>query len=175
MILVSYYLYSPASEWTEHNDPPFLAPYAVYGISQTLILDKFRNDQIPLNYLIAAFIAFALSCAMFAFLAGCLVVYVAPLAEGSGIPDVKSYLNGVYLKGLFTVPTGTAKAVGCCFSIGSGLISGREGPIIHVGAIIGAAISQGSSHTFQFRLPTAVVKHFQSAEWKRDFAVMGSA
>ncbi|CAN0085394.1 unnamed protein product, partial [Ectocarpus fasciculatus] len=149
--------------------------YTVYGISQTLILDEFRNGQIPINYVIAAFIAFALSCAFFALLAGMLVVYVSPLAEGSGIPDTKSYLNGVHLKGLFSVPTAIAKAVGCCFSIGSGLIAGREGPIIHIGAILGSAISQGSSHTFQFRLPSAIVKHFRSAEWKRDFAVMGSA
>jgi H+/Cl- antiporter ClcA len=149
--------------------------YTVYGMSQTLILDNYRDGKIPINYVIAAYISFALSCAFFAFLSAALVVFMAPQAEGSGIPDVKSYLNGVHLRGLFSVPTAIAKAVGCCFSIGSGLIAGREGPIIHVGAILGAALSQGSSQTFQFRLPSAFVKHFRSAEWKRDFAVMGSA
>ena len=149
--------------------------YTVYGISQTLILDQFRNDVIDIQYAVSAFLAFAIVCVTFAFLAGCLVLYVSPLAEGSGISDVKSYLNGVHIKGLFSVPALVAKALGCCFSIGSGLVAGREGPIIHIGALLGSALSQWSSDTFQVRLPSAFAKHFRSAEWKRDFAVMGSA
>ena len=35
----------------------------------------------------------------FAFLSGCLVSFGAPLAAGSGIPEVKAYLNGVRIKG----------------------------------------------------------------------------
>jgi chloride channel 7 len=147
--------------------------FAVYGFSQTFVIDN-HHETTP-GVVIGAFVIYAGTSAFFAFLAGCLVVYVAPLAEGSGIPDVKSYLNGVHLAGLFSIPTLIAKAVGCAFSIGSGLIAGREGPIIHVGAIIGSALSQGSSQYFKIRLPSALTRHFRSAEWKRDFAVMGSA
>lgn len=148
--------------------------WSVYGVSQSLIIDK-SPDEMPWYSVLGAYLAFASSCGFFAFLASILVVYVSPQAEGSGIPDVKSYLNGVHLKGLFSVPTCIAKAMGCAFSIGSGLIAGREGPIIHVGAILGSAVSQGSSRVFKTRLPSALVRHFRSAEWKRDFAVMGSA
>lgn len=35
----------------------------------------------------------------FSFLSGCLVSFVAPMAAGSGIPEVKAYLNGVRIKG----------------------------------------------------------------------------
>ena len=74
------------------------------------------------------------------------------------------------------------KTVGCTFAIGSGSGSGLvaccEGPIYHIGAILGAAISQMSSARFQWRLPDRfahMVKHFRSSEWKRDFFVMVSA
>jgi H+/Cl- antiporter ClcA len=32
-------------------------------------------------------------------LSGCIVSFVAPLAAGSGIPEIKTYLNGVHIKG----------------------------------------------------------------------------
>jgi len=147
--------------------------FAVYGFSQTFVIDQHRQETPAI--VIEAFLIYAGTAAVFAGLAGCLCVYVAPLAEGSGIPDTKSYLNGVHLTGLFSIPTLVAKSVGCAFSIGSGLIAGREGPIIHVGAIIGSALSQSSSQYFKIRLPSTLTRHFRSAEWKRDFAVMGSA
>ena len=147
--------------------------FAVYGFSQTFVIDEHHKES-P-GVVIGAFLIYSVTSAFFALLAALLVLYVAPLAEGSGIPDVKSYLNGVHLQGLFSIPTLIAKALGCAFSIGSGLIAGREGPIIHVGAIIGSALSQGSSQYFKIRLPSTLTRHFRSAEWKRDFAVMGSA
>ena len=30
---------------------------------------------------------------------GCIVSFVAPLVAGSGIPEIKTYLNGVHIKG----------------------------------------------------------------------------
>ena len=35
----------------------------------------------------------------FSTLSGCIVSFVAPLAAGSGIPETKTYLNGVHIKG----------------------------------------------------------------------------
>lgn len=35
----------------------------------------------------------------FSLLSGCLVSFLAPLAAGSGIPEVKAYLNGVKIEG----------------------------------------------------------------------------
>mmetsp|Transcript_1356 Transcript_1356/g.2638 ORF Transcript_1356/g.2638 Transcript_1356/m.2638 type:complete len:949 (+) Transcript_1356:100-2946(+) len=148
--------------------------FAVYGVSHSIFISPNRGDISPWQ-LAVGFIAFALSSAVFAVMSSYLVVFHAPLAEGSGIPDVKSYLNGVHLKGLFAMPTAIAKAVGCAFSIGSGLIAGREGPIIHIGAILGSGISQGASDFIGYRAPSWLNKHFRSAEWKRDFAVMGSS
>jgi chloride channel 7 len=165
----------------------FCTNAAVFAVSQMALLDGYRQEytslnslgesvgEVPFKYMLISYIPYAIACTFFAALSCLLVVYVSPSSEGSGIPDVKSYLNGVHLKGLFSIRTLFAKAVGCAFSIGSGLIAGREGPIIHVGAILGAAFSQGSSEFFQCRFPSYLVKHFRCTEWKRDFAVMGSA
>jgi len=148
--------------------------WAVYGVSQKAIIDETYHKPTD-GEVLGAYLAYAASAAFFAGLASLMVVYVSPLSEGSGIPAVKSYLNGVHLNGLFSFPTMLCKSIGCAFAIGSGLVAGREGPIIHVGAILGAAMSQGSSQWFQWRLTGRLNKHFRSAEWKRDFAVMGSA
>ena len=36
-------------------------------------------------------------------MAGSLVAFVEPLAAGSGIPEIKTYLNGIHIKGLLAV------------------------------------------------------------------------
>ena len=48
---------------------------------------------------IAPYMTFITFCVGYASIAGCLVSFGAPLAAGSGIPEVKTYLNGVHIKG----------------------------------------------------------------------------
>ncbi|PIE90589.1 MAG: chloride channel protein [Acidobacteria bacterium] len=71
---------------------------------------------------------------------GFIVYKVSPEVKGSGIPEV---MESVALKGgiirfrvLFT------KAVAAAITIGSGGSAGREGPIVHIGSAIGAAVGQ---------------------------------
>eukprot|EP00404_Azadinium_spinosum_P009307 CAMPEP_0180541670 /NCGR_PEP_ID=MMETSP1036_2-20121128/68056_1 /TAXON_ID=632150 /ORGANISM="Azadinium spinosum, Strain 3D9" /LENGTH=94 /DNA_ID=CAMNT_0022556513 /DNA_START=35 /DNA_END=316 /DNA_ORIENTATION=- len=40
-------------------------------------------------------------CALFALAAACLVLFIAPICAGSGIPEAKGYLNGNYIPGMF--------------------------------------------------------------------------
>lgn len=47
----------------------------------------------------APYISFLFFTMGFATLSGCIVSFAAPLAAGSGIPEVKSYLNGVHVSG----------------------------------------------------------------------------
>lgn len=49
-------------------------------------------------YLTYVFISLA-----YASVAGSLVSFIEPLAAGSGIAEVKTYLNGIHIKGLLTV------------------------------------------------------------------------
>lgn len=52
-----------------------------------------------------AFFVFLVSNFVLAFLATIITVFVAPAASGSGIPEIKAYLNGVDAPGVLSLPT----------------------------------------------------------------------
>ncbi|CAE6941230.1 Clcn7 [Symbiodinium natans] len=94
------------------------------------------SESLGLQY--GALMMFSLCCSA---VAGVLVCFVEVLAAGSGIPEIKCYLNGIHLPKLVTGRTLFAKAVGIVFSVSAGLPCGKEGPMIHSGAIVGAMVS----------------------------------
>ena len=61
----------------------------------------------------------------------------------SGIPEVKCFLNGLNIPNLLDVKTLVCKVVGIIFAYSSGLPLGKEGPMVHAGAVIAAGVSQG--------------------------------
>ena len=58
----------------------------------------------------------------------------APMARGSGIPELKGYLNGNRQQGLFHWRTFLGRSVGICLVITATMPFGREGPSVHIGA-----------------------------------------
>ncbi|XP_034029023.1 chloride transport protein 6 [Thalassophryne amazonica] len=101
------------------------------------------------------------------------LVLIEPLAAGSGIPEIKSYLNGVKIPGIVRLRTFLCKATGVLFTVAGGLFVGKEGPMIHSGAIVGAGLPQFQSITFKkirFDFP-----YFRSDRDKRDFVSAGAA
>lgn len=64
----------------------------------------------------ATFLAF---CLVYAGVSGAIVSFVAPLAAGSGIPEMKTYLNGVHIKGEGCRSSRTASACILTTSISS--------------------------------------------------------
>ncbi|EDW85571.2 uncharacterized protein Dwil_GK23152 [Drosophila willistoni] len=102
-----------------------------------------------------------------------LVTYIEPITAGSGIPQVKSYLNGVQIPRIVRIKTLAVKAAGVITSVVGGLAGGKEGPMIHAGAVVAAGISQGKSTTFvkDFR----IFKAFRDDHEKRDFVLGGGA
>ncbi|XP_046406212.1 H(+)/Cl(-) exchange transporter 7 [Ischnura elegans] len=102
-----------------------------------------------------------------------LVAYVEPCAAGSGIPQVKCYLNGVKVPRVVRIKTLAVKAIGVVTSVVGGLAVGKEGPMIHSGAVVAAGISQGKSTSFakDFKL----FRYFREDHEKRDFVSGGAA
>ena len=62
-----------------------------------------------------------------ALLSSAMCVYYAPKAVGSGIPEVKAYLNGVRVPSFADMNTFLTKIVGTILSVSSGLVVGPEG------------------------------------------------
>ncbi len=73
---------------------------------------------------------------------------------------------------VFNVITLVVKFASCALAVGSGLPVGPEGPMVHIGAMVGAALSQGHSTTLGF--DTGLFRRFQNPKDKRDFVTAGA-
>ncbi|XP_060838780.1 LOW QUALITY PROTEIN: H(+)/Cl(-) exchange transporter 7-like [Rhopalosiphum padi] len=102
-----------------------------------------------------------------------LVAYVEPVALGSGIPQVKCYLNGIKIPRLVRIKTLFIKVIGVITTVVGGMCGGKEGPMIHAGAVVAAGISQGKSTTFHKDF--GVLNYFREDHEKRDFVSGGAA
>jgi chloride channel 7 len=112
---------------------------------------------------------------MFLVLIAGLLCWREPAAAGSGIPEIKAYLNGVNLNSVVRMPVLVAKVLGMCFSCAAGLPLGKEGPMIHAGSIIGAAVCQGNTISYGFDTSWNVFQDLRNDHTKRDFVTYGAA
>ncbi|KAE8703056.1 Chloride channel protein CLC-d [Hibiscus syriacus] len=71
-----------------------------------------------------------------------IITQFAPAAAGSGIPEIKGYLNGVDIHGILLFRTLFGKIFGSIGSVGGGLALGKEGPLVHTGACIASLLGQ---------------------------------
>ncbi|KNC46889.1 chloride channel 7 [Thecamonas trahens ATCC 50062] len=101
------------------------------------------------------------------------VAFIEPVAAGSGIPEIKCYLNGYKIPHVVRLSTLLCKAGGVMFSVAGGLAVGREGPMIHSGAVLAAGISQGKATSLP--LDSGLFKTFRNDHMKRDFVASGAA
>ncbi|KAK3085494.1 hypothetical protein FSP39_004173 [Pinctada imbricata] len=103
-----------------------------------------------------------------------LVTFLQPKAAGSGIPFIKSYLNGVKIPGLLTFRAFIAKTVGVVCSILGGLACGKEGPMAHSGSIIAAGLGRGRIN-FCAGKSCSLYDSFRNDHEIRDFVAGGAA
>ena len=72
-------------------------------------------------------------------------VYIEPEAAGSGIPNVKVFLNGCALRGLgaLGLKTLVLKSIGVGLCVYCGFPAGCEGPMVQTGAILASQMARG--------------------------------
>ncbi|RXN26642.1 H(+) Cl(-) exchange transporter 7-like isoform X2 [Labeo rohita] len=96
-----------------------------------------------------------------------------PIAAGSGIPQIKCYLNGVKIPRVVRLKTLAIKVFGVICSVAGGLAVGKEGPMIHSGAVVAAGVSQGRSTSL--KKDFKIFEYFRRDTEKRDFVSAGAA
>eukprot|EP00667_Euglena_gracilis_P002124 EG_transcript_2122 len=104
------------------------------------------------------------------------VLFIAPAAAGSGLPEVMGYLNGVLLPRIFNIKTLLVKVFSVIMAVSSGMPVGPEGPIIHICAALGAGVSQGRSRTLGLNtIFGSIFAPLQSHRAQHDFITAGAA
>ena len=69
-----------------------------------------------------------------------LTIYVGPGANGSGIAEIMGLLNGINYPNAIGLRTLLVKCVGTICAVSGGLCIGKEGPLAHIGANVGALV-----------------------------------
>jgi chloride channel 7 len=70
-----------------------------------------------------------------------MTVFLGPGAAGSGIAELMGTLNGINVPQVFGFKILITKIVGTALAVAGGLAIGKEGPLAHIGAIIGVIVS----------------------------------
>jgi chloride channel 7 len=114
----------------------------------------------------SAYLWYAGSGMFLVLLAVLLTVFVGPGASGSGVVEVMGLLNGVNYPDTIGFKTLFVKFVALVFAITGGLCIGKEGPLVHIGAIVGVASCY---------LPFNYSKYLQNDVVKRQMIACGAA
>ena len=96
------------------------------------LLDNDPNTAVP------AWLFYCAWALCFVLAACFLTIYVGPGANGSGVAEIMGLLNGINYPLAIGFRTLLVKCVGTLFAVTGGLTIGKEGPLAHIGANVGA-------------------------------------
>ncbi|KAM7279097.1 hypothetical protein ACFE04_006231 [Oxalis oulophora] len=122
---------------------------------------------------VAGFVVYILINLALVFSSVFIITNFAPAAAGSGIPEIKGYLNGIDVHGILLFRTLIGKIFGSIGSVGGGLALGKEGPLVHTGACIASLLGQGGST--HYHLSSRWLQFFKSDRDRRDLVTCGCA
>ena len=105
------------------------------------LLDDADGGHVTIVWSFFVYVTIQTSFAMLA----ALCVWIEPVSAGSGIPEVKCYLNGIDLPRVGHPKTLVCKVLGVIGSVSAGLPVGKEGPMVHSGAVVATTLSSGKT------------------------------
>jgi chloride channel 7 len=95
-----------------------------------------------------------------------LTTFWGPGASGSGVAEIIGYVNGINYPQCISIPTLITKIFGVVLAIAGTLCVGKEGPLAHIGANLGAV----TLYAFGDRL-----KFLHNDHKKRQFIAAGAS
>lgn len=125
------------------------------------------SNMMLANRYLWAFGVFAASNFVLTMFAAAITAFIAPAAAGSGIPEVKAYLNGIDAPEIFSFRTLVVKISGCIAAVSSSLHVGKAGPMLHTTSCIAALLGQVGSRCKRFRC-------FKNDRDRRDLVTCGA-
>jgi chloride channel 7 len=132
-----------------------------------LIKAKWTSAQIIMEDSIGlGWFVYVLFAILFMLLSALMTVLVAPAALGSGVAETMGMLNGVKYPDFIKIPTLFVKFFGLVLCVAAGVCGGKEGPLVHLGAIVGCGIVY---------LPFDFLSYFRNDVEKRKFTAIGAA
>jgi chloride channel 7 len=145
-----------------------VSAFLIDVIVDNLVIWKWSVAQsIMVNQsLSSAMLTFIMMSSLIGGSAAILTVFVGPGAIGSGTTELIAYLNGINYPKFIGMRTLFVKMFGTCLAVSAGLCVGKEGPLAHIGAIIGHAI---------LYLPFPFLYKFRNEVDKREIACAGAA
>mmetsp|Transcript_40539 Transcript_40539/g.63297 ORF Transcript_40539/g.63297 Transcript_40539/m.63297 type:complete len:872 (-) Transcript_40539:351-2966(-) len=112
------------------------------------LLSDLRNDKLQEFYdtersIWDSYVFFVSANACLVFVGSILTVYMEPATVADGVAEIKAFINGTHVKHFLKLRTILVKIAGTILSVSSGLVSGAESPMIHIGAGIASGVTRG--------------------------------
>ncbi|CAM8987017.1 unnamed protein product [Rhodiola kirilowii] len=127
----------------------------IAGYKLLLITDLMDKDKY-----IQAFFVYTACNLVLGTSAAALCAFIAPAAAGSGIPEVKAYLNGIDAHSMLAPSTLFVKIAGSVLGVSAGFMVGKEGPM-------------GGSR--KYHLTWKWLRYFKNDRDRRDLITCGAA
>lgn len=115
---------------------------------------------------VPAWLVYITICGVYGLVASYLTTFWAPAAAGSGVAELIGYVNGVNYHGFIGMNTLFVKVIGVVFAVSGKLCVGKEGPLAHIGAIVGAMVCY---------FPFCDLRHIHNDESKRVYVAAGAS
>lgn len=150
--------------WIEELEE-LLIKYSWQWPQAIMNLDLKKGHQVSQLHWIGAYIIYVTFCTSLVLIAAALTLWIAPQAAGSGVAETMAYMNGINYPGFLSFRCLFVKTLGIVLAVAGGLKIGKEGPLAHIGSLVGALV---------LYIPWAVNHKFRNDRQKRIMVAAGA-